>query len=517
MRSYLTILILIPFFGISQGPAQFKYQSVVRDAGGLIIVNSPVGVQLTIHDLSATGNVVFQEIHSVTTNQYGLMNLEVGSGTPTAGTLGSVDWANGAKYLEIEADLTGGTSYSSFGTSQLLSVPYALHANTSGTPILPNGSMIGNTSFWDGTTWVTNSNSLFNDGNRIGIGTVNPQQKLDVLGHFNLAADSSIMFGNIKMITVSGIKSMYLGDSSGISNTFGTANTYLGYHTGTTNLFGSQNTFIGSETGVANNTGGMNSFFGNRAGFSNTIGYENTFIGAFAGQNTTEGQHNSFLGVTTGSSNVDGEENTFLGAHAGYFNVSGSFNSFVGNFAGVNNDIGNYNTILGFEADLALGSFTNASAFGYNAVVTASNSVMIGNTSVTSIGGQVGWSTFSDKQLKKKVQNNAIGLDFINSLRTVNYEYITEGQTNIRYTGLIAQEVESVLDSMNLEFSAVVKPKNEKDFYSIRYSEFVIPLIKATQEQSETINRLEADNQELTKRLLNLEKIVDGLNKDKKR
>ena len=63
MRSYLTILILIPFFGISQGPAQFKYQSVVRDAGGLIIVNSPVGVQLTIHDLSATGNVVFQEIH----------------------------------------------------------------------------------------------------------------------------------------------------------------------------------------------------------------------------------------------------------------------------------------------------------------------------------------------------------------------------------------------------------------------------------------------------------------------
>ena len=104
MRSYLTILILIPFFGISQGPAQFKYQSVVRDAGGLIIVNSPVGVQLTIHDLSATGNVVFQEIHSVTTNQYGLMNLEVGSGTPTAGTLGSVDWANGAKYLEIEAD-----------------------------------------------------------------------------------------------------------------------------------------------------------------------------------------------------------------------------------------------------------------------------------------------------------------------------------------------------------------------------------------------------------------------------
>ena len=142
---------------------------------------------------------------------------------------------------------------------------------------------------------------------------------------------------------------------------------------------------------------------------------------------------------------------------------------------------------------------------------------MIGNTSVTSIGGQVGWSTFSDKQLKKKVQNNAIGLDFINSLRTVNYEYITEGQTNIRYTGLIAQEVESVLDSMNLEFSAVVKPKNEKDFYSIRYSEFVIPLIKATQEQSETINRLEADNQELTKRLLNLEKIVDGLNKDKKR
>ena len=74
---------------------------------------------------------------------------------------------------------------------------------------------------------------------------------------------------------------------------------------------------------------------------------------------------------------------------------------------------------------------------------------------------------------------------------------------------VVAQEVS--------EGTTKVKPKNEKDFYSIRYSEFVIPLIKATQEQSETINRLEADNQELTKRLLNLEKIVDGLNKDKKR
>jgi hypothetical protein len=255
----------------------------------------------------------------------------------------------------------------------------------------------------------------------------------------------------------------------------------------------------------------MNSFMGRRAGFQNSDGIENTFLGAYAGQSNSSGGHNSFLGVTTGNSNTTGEENTFIGAHAGYFNGSGSYNTFIGNFCGVANTFGNYNTLIGFEAEVANGSYANAGAFGYGAVATASNSIMIGNTAITSIGGQVGWSVFSDRRLKTNFKDNQLGLEFINRLETVSYEYLADGQKGIRYSGLIAQDVESLLSDMDQEFSGLVAPKNEADFYSIRYSEFVVPLIKSVQEQSLEIDQLKQKNALLEQHLIEIEQKLNNL------
>lgn len=510
----LSLVLLTQTFIQAQAPQKFKYQSVARDVSGQELISTPIGLRFSLHDQSQTGTIVYQETHVVSTNAFGLFSVNIGEGTASISTFGSVDWSTGAKFLEVEADLSGGTSYTAFGTTELMSVPYALYAQSSGAPLLPVGNEAGNTPYWNGTSWVVNSSNIFNAGLLVGIGTGLPLQRLHVNGNLNIATDSSYMINNRKILWANGTGNLFTGFNAGNSNTIGFNNSFYGFNSGTTNSVGSQNTFIGTETGSANVDGMMNSFLGRRAGFSNTNGNENTFIGAYAGQSNTEGLHNSFLGVTTGSANTLGSENTFLGAHAGYFNVLGSYNTFVGNFAGEANSSGNYNTFIGFEADGSSGNLINAVAIGYGAIANSSNSITLGNTSVISIGGQVSWGTFSDARLKTKIQKSELGLNFISRLQPVTYEYRAEGQNGIEYTGLIAQDVEKILKDLNASFSGLVKPTNEKDHYSIRYGDFVVPLINAVKEQQDQIEKLQQQNKYLIEKMEALEKKIDKQQKN---
>ena len=146
----------ISLSSFSQAPEGFKYQAVVRDAGNIILNNQSVGMQMTIQQGSIGGTTVYQETFAPTTNDYGLVNLEIGSGTVVSGDFTTIDWANGPYFIETAIDITGGTSYSVMGTSQLMSVPYALYAKTSGNgqgPVGPQGpqGIQGN----DGATGLT--------------------------------------------------------------------------------------------------------------------------------------------------------------------------------------------------------------------------------------------------------------------------------------------------------------------------------------------------------------------------
>lgn len=114
---------------MAQAPQSFEYQAVVRNASGTILVSQTVGVQITIKQGSASGINAYQETFSTMTNLYGLINLQIGTGT-TGNDFTTINWANGPYFLEVALDVTGGTSYSVMGTSQLISVPYALHAKT---------------------------------------------------------------------------------------------------------------------------------------------------------------------------------------------------------------------------------------------------------------------------------------------------------------------------------------------------------------------------------------------------
>ena len=126
---YPILAICLVSFGIkAQAPQKFSYQAVIRNGSNALIANATVGVKISILQSSPAGGVVYAERHIPTTNANGLATFEIGAGSRISGTMAGIDWGNGSYYIKTEVDPTGGTSYSVTGTSQLLSVPYALHA-----------------------------------------------------------------------------------------------------------------------------------------------------------------------------------------------------------------------------------------------------------------------------------------------------------------------------------------------------------------------------------------------------
>jgi len=123
----------------AQSPNLMSYQAIIRNASNQLIVNAPVGVRVSILQGSATGTTVFRETYNPnpTTNSNGLLGLNIGSGVSVIGSFAQLNWSQGPYFVQVEADPSGGTNYSISSVSQLLSVPYALHAKTAEVPGLP--------------------------------------------------------------------------------------------------------------------------------------------------------------------------------------------------------------------------------------------------------------------------------------------------------------------------------------------------------------------------------------------
>ena len=214
----LCIAILCNLKNYAQAPQQLNYQAVARNNSGAPITNASVAVRISIHDSAAQGPVLYSERDTATTNQFGLFTCQVGAGNVISGTFATINWGAAAKFMQVDLDPTGGSSYTAMGTTQLVSVPYALYAQTSGngagpagatgptgltgatgnigatgptgangatgstgaTGFLQAGTAAGNTAFWNGTQWQVNSN-LYNNGGNIGIGTSSPGFSLHLL------------------------------------------------------------------------------------------------------------------------------------------------------------------------------------------------------------------------------------------------------------------------------------------------------------------------------------------------
>jgi hypothetical protein len=113
---------------LAQAPDAFNYQAVARDDNGETLSNQEISVRISLLKGTATGSVVYSEDHNVTTDNQGLFSLKIGKGTSVTGSLPGIDWSSGPFFVKVEMDETGGSNYQNMGTSQLLSVPYALYA-----------------------------------------------------------------------------------------------------------------------------------------------------------------------------------------------------------------------------------------------------------------------------------------------------------------------------------------------------------------------------------------------------
>jgi hypothetical protein len=129
-------IILLSFFThltvFGQAPNLINYQGVARDNSGNELVNQSISLQLSILEDNSNGTVVYSETHFTTTNDFGLFNTHIGNGTLTSGAFSNIDWGGHSHFLKVEMDASGGSNYTLLGTSQLVSVPYALYAAESG-------------------------------------------------------------------------------------------------------------------------------------------------------------------------------------------------------------------------------------------------------------------------------------------------------------------------------------------------------------------------------------------------
>ena len=155
MAAVIAILITVATTK-AQAPQLMSFQSVVRDNTGKLVASHSVGLRLSILQGSITGTAVYVETQTATSNANGLVTLQVGGGTVVSGTFSAIDWSAGPYYIKSEIDPTGGTSYLVAGTTQLLSVAYALYANkagstTSSSNSVSQGVKIG---FASSTTWT---------------------------------------------------------------------------------------------------------------------------------------------------------------------------------------------------------------------------------------------------------------------------------------------------------------------------------------------------------------------------
>ncbi len=192
----LWISILLPQQASAQAPESFKYQAVIRDGSGNVLSNQVIGFQFSI--LQNTTEV-YIETYTDTTNQYGLVSLNIGEGTLVSGDFTAIDWSSGIYFLKVEIDETGGTNYTDLGISKLNSVPYALYAKntddadadptnelqvinfSNDTLYLSDGGQVYMGAY--GNLWATHGDDIYNTNTRnVGVGIEDPTGKLVVQG-----------------------------------------------------------------------------------------------------------------------------------------------------------------------------------------------------------------------------------------------------------------------------------------------------------------------------------------------
>lgn len=432
-------------------------------------------------------------VKSQSNNTTGFENTSFGYRTLEANTIGRLNTAIGFEVLKSN---TTGIRNTGMGR-------WTLRSNTSGNW----NTAIGNAALRENTTGISNT----------ALGEASLLE--NTTGSFNTALGQSALSRNTihSRLVALGDSTLFWNGTGGALLTEAIANTAVGSKALFANTKGKNNTALGFEALMINTLGDNNVALGFHTLTANSTGFENVAIGDEALIANTSGFRNTAVGSSALFANTFGNSNTAVGDAAIVFTTTGIDNTAIGAGALFNNITGNGNTAVGRSAFQNGTAFSNSTAVGFVSVITASNQIRLGNNVVTSIGGQVGWTTLSDGRFKQNIKENVLGLDFILKLRPVSYNLNYDAYSNyvgladslrnkeeekIRskaiHTGFIAQEVEKAAKDLNFDFSGIDYPKNEKDYYGLRYAEFVVPLVKAVQE-------LKKENDELRRMIIELQ------------
>jgi hypothetical protein len=416
-------------------------------------------------------------IHSDYSDTSGFDNTAIGAVALQANTTGSYNVATGNHTMYYN---TTGSQNTAVGVA-------ALSFNTTG----KFNTAMGYQSLFANTTGINNTATGYQS------------LQANTTGTFNVANGYQALFSNTASgLTAAGYQALY-------SNTTGASNVATGYQALYSNTIGTFNVATGYQALYSNTTGGGNTATGSSALFLNTTGGSNTAYGSGSLANTIIGSSNVACGDNSLLHNYSGSQNTAIGHYALFQNYDGGGNIAIGHFAMGGNNNGNNNIVIGTAADVTAPNINNAIALGFGALVDNSNSIRIGNFGITLIEAAVPLTVFSDGRYKFNIQENVRGLDFILKLRPITYQFDArrlEAQfshksnigspaanyamltaydeaSRIRRSGFIAQEVEQAANASGYDFSGIIKPKTEQGHYSLSYDAFVVPLVKAVQEQ----------------------------------
>jgi hypothetical protein len=391
-----------------------------------------------------------------------------------------------------------------------------------------------------------------------------------VLPTYNVAIGYNALYSTVPTAIISGTGNVGVGAYSLSANTIGTGNIAIGAYASKSGTSANYTVAIGDAALQNNNanynvgvggyalqfttTGSGNQAIGCLALNANTIGANNVAIGSNSLQSSVGASNNVAIGYQTLFGSVTQVNNIAIGSHAAYelkagggnnvavghqamaMATTGVYNTAVGEGALFTDSLsGTGNTCLGASADQAIGAgnFTNSTALGYMATITQSNNIVLGNSSITAIRGQVqSIMALSDRRFKSDIQENVPGLEFITKLRPVTYRFearkyehfvgrpdsliekIKEAYDKaeqVVHSGFIAQEVEKTATEINYNFSGLHKPENDGDTYALGYADFVTPLVKSVQELNAKSVSQQQIIETLMQRMEQMQKELDAL------
>ena len=425
-----------------------------------------------------------------------------------------------------------------------------------------NNTAVGSKALYTNTIGYDNTaigfNSLYSNQNgRQNTGVGKWSLLLNTTGSFNTALGnealsrnttgvSNTAVGNWSMLlNTTGQKNIAIGDNALSRNTTANDNTAIGYFALLSNTTGSENVAIGSGAMFANDFGTKNTAIGKNAlsggtrsentaigykAMESNSGFQNTAVGTEA-LHENGGDNNTAIGYKALSKNGLGNLNVAIGWMS-LVNTTGTRNIGIGPQAGSTNTNGSELTIIGSNANVTANNLSEATALGYGAIVNASNKVRLGGTGTT-----VSASSYiieSDGRFKEKISDGDVpGLSFIKELQPVAYnfnyksfdDFLRKGikekddqvkqtayekrlidKSNKREIGFVAQDIEKLVKEKGFTFNGLYTPQNENDNYGLDYSKFVVPLVKAVQEQQTIITKQQKIIDELLKRVEALEK-----------